>query len=233
MLRVYLVRHGETDWNIEGRLQGTTDIELNARGLAQANLLAERLAEETGISAIYSSSLRRAYVTAETIGARLALKPIADVRLVERRLGEMEGLTSADIAARYPEFHKTWHVGDKRVPFPGEEARDDFRARLVAFLDEVQARHAEGKIAIVTHGGALSMLMATVMHLDLERRFPFWFDNASLSLVEFGGSVPRVLTLNDTCHLREGSPHPNGKQEAALDAKTSPSDARSIVQSAV
>ncbi len=233
MLKVYLIRHGETDWNIEGRLQGTTDIELNAKGLAQANLLAERLSEERGIGAIYSSTLRRAYVTAEIIGAQLGLTPIADARLVERRLGKMEGLTAADIAARFPEFHKIWHLGEKRVPFPGEEAREEFHARLVGFLQEMPAHHVEGKVAVVTHGGALAMLMATVMHLDLERRLPFWFDNASINLVEFGGVVPRVLALNDTCHLRAGFPHPGGNEAAALDIKANSGNARSIVQSAI
>ena len=202
MLKVYLVRHGETDWNIEGRLQGLTDIALNAKGLAQARLLAERLAEEFNFVALYASPLRRAYVTGEIIGARLGLTPIPDTRLVEHNLGELEGLTSADVKARFPEFHRMWHVGEKHVPFPGEEPSASFQHRLSEFLREIQARHAEGKVIVITHGGAMGMIMALLMHIDLAWRLPFWFENASLNIVEFGSAVPRVRVLNDTCHLR-------------------------------
>ncbi len=233
MLRTYFVRHGETDWNIEGRLQGTTDVELNAKGLAQAGLLAERLAGENGFAALYTSPLRRASVTSDIIGGRVGLTPIADGRLVERSMGDVEGMTGPEVALRFPEFGKLWHKGAKRVPFPSEEPREHFQARIEGFLQDLQSRHTEGQVIVVMHGGAMGMIMALVMRLDLELRLPFWFDNASINIVEFGGPVARVLTLNDTCHLRSGFPHPNGKEEAALDAKANGVDARSIVQSAV
>jgi hypothetical protein len=75
----------------------------------------------------------------------------------------------------------------------------------------------------------MGMIMATVMHLDLARRFPFWFDNASLSIVEFGQAIPRVLALNDTCHLRNGWSHPDEAQEFLFDQKTG-GDARTTLQ---
>jgi broad specificity phosphatase PhoE len=233
MLRVYFVRHGETDWNVEGRLQGLTDTPLNAKGLAQANLLAERLAEEKDIIALYTSPLRRAYRTGEIIGGRLDLKPMTDARLVERDMGSVEGLTSAEIEARFPDIYLAWKAGERRLPFPGEETREEFQRRLRGFLQDVQACHTEHKVAVITHGGAMGMIMATVMHLDLERRFPFWFDNASFSIVEFGGPVPRVLALNDTCHLRSGLPHPDEKQEFVLDEKSSSAEGKTPRQSAL
>ncbi len=233
MFRAYFIRHGETDWNVAGRLQGLTDTELNAKGLAQARLVAGRLAEEPDFVALYSSPLRRAYVTSELIGAQLGLIPIADARLVERNMGELEGLTDKDIQVRFPEYYRAWRAGEKRVPFPGEEPRTDFQHRISRFLDDLQSHHHEHKVVVVTHGGAMGMIMATVMHLDQERRYPFWFDNASLNIVEFGGAVPRVLALNDICHLRQGSPQPDERQEFNLDEKTNGGAARSTLQSAL
>src|SRR5512135_675959 len=119
MLTVYFVRHGETDWNVEGRLQGLTDTPLNQKGIAQASLIASRLAGEPGFAAIYTSPLRRAYVTGEIVGARLGLAPQPDDRLTERGLGDFEGLTSQDVAVRLPEFHRHWRTGENRLAFPG------------------------------------------------------------------------------------------------------------------
>jgi broad specificity phosphatase PhoE len=221
MLRVYFVRHGETEWNSEGRIQGMTDVELNAKGVAQAELLAERLAEEEDFVALYTSTLRRAFATGEIIGRRLGLKPVIDARLVERNMGNVEGMTGAEVQERYPEVHVAWKQGHKRVPFPGEENRETFQRRLAEFLQDLCRRHTDHKVAVVTHGGAMGMIMATVMALDQERRFPFWFENGSFSIVEFGGPFPRLLLLNDTCHLRNGLPHPNERDEFVLDEKSS------------
>lgn len=224
MLRVYFVRHGETDWNADGRIQGMTDVALNATGLAQAQVIADRLAEERDFVALYTSPLRRAFATGEIIGRRLGLTPVADGRLVERDMGLVEGMTGDEVQQRFPEIHQAWKLGNKRVPFPGEEKREDFQRRLSSFLDDVQSTHSDHKVGVVTHGGAMGMIMATVMHLDLERRFPFWFENASFSVVEFGGPVPRVLGLNDTCHLRAGMQRPDEKEEFVFDAKSSTSE---------
>ncbi len=232
MLRAYFIRHGETDWNVVGRLQGLTDTELNARGVAQAELLAERLAQEPDFDALYTSPLRRAYVTSEIIARRVGLLPVPDARLVERNMGELEGLNDAEIKERYPEHHKALRDGGKRTPVRGEEAREWFHKRIVEFLQDLQSRHPQGRAMVVTHGGAMGMIMATVMRLDLELRFPFWFDNASLNIVEFGGPIPRVLALNDICHLRGGFSHPQRRDESLLDEKANGGEPRPAPQSA-
>jgi broad specificity phosphatase PhoE len=219
MLKVYFIRHGETDWNAEGRIQGMTDVTLNEKGLAQSQLLADRLAQEKDFVALYVSPLRRAYTTGEIVARGLNLTPITDPRLVERDMGVVEGMTGDEVEQRFPEIRIAWKNGNKRVPFPGEEKREDFQRRLKEFLQDLRASHTDRKVAVVTHGGAMGMIMATVMSLDLERRFPFWFENASFSIVEFGGPVPRVFALNDTCHLRNCLQHPDEKAEFVLDAK--------------
>ena len=220
MLKIYIIRHGETDWNVEGRVQGWTDTPLNAKGLAQARLIACRLGEEKGFDALYSSPLQRAWRTAEDIAGAVGLTPVPEPRLKERCLGMIEGHTFLEIEQQDPELYRRWRQDPRRVALPGEEARECFQDRIRDLLEELQARHPGGRIILVTHGGTLAMIIATVIQLDVERHFPFWFDNACLNVVEFGGRVPRVLSLNDTCHLRNGSSHPSVEQEPALDAKT-------------
>lgn len=201
MLRLYLVRHGETDWNVDGRLQGLSDIELNARGEAQAQRLATRLAEEGEFAAIYSSPLRRAARTAEFIGKTLDLPVLADARLMERSLGQLEGLTMSQIRDRFPEVHRAWHEGGVRPHVPDEESREDFVTRAREFISQVRTKHPEGNVIVVTHGGTLNMLLMAALRLDVEHPLPFWIDNASLNIVQWGDRGVRLRLLNDTCHL--------------------------------
>lgn len=198
-------------------MQGWTDTPLNARGVEQANRIAGRMQEEMGISAIYASPLQRAWQTAETIGKAIGVAPVIEPRLKERGLGIIEGLTFAQVKERYPELFEQWH--SERMAFPEEEPRTVFHERVRDLIHDIQQRHAEGRIGLVTHGGALGMFMAIVLQLDLERNFPFRFDNACLNVVEFGGRAPRVVALNDTCHLRHAEQHSSAEQEFVLDAR--------------
>ncbi len=217
MLKVFIIRHGETDWNLQGRMQGWTDTSLNARGLEQAGLIARRMQDESGFAALYSSPLQRAWQTAQVVGRAMGLSPIPDERLKERCLGIIEGLTFPEVQEHYPDLYRQWRSEKVRVALPGEEGREIFRDRVQSLVQEIQERHPDGKIVLVTHGGALGMIMATVMHLEMERHFPFWFDNACLNIVELGGRTPRVMLLNDTCHLRQVEHRAAAEQEVALD----------------
>jgi broad specificity phosphatase PhoE len=148
-----LVRHGETDWNAEGRWQGHADVPLNARGREQAAALAERLCDEP-IDAIYSSDLVRARHTAEIVGARLGVPVVVDPALREVDVGSREGLT--------------WEqVGD------GEwdgEPKEDHAARILDSVRRIAARHPAGRILVVTHGGSMRRIHE---HLGLENDGPF------------------------------------------------------------
>jgi 2,3-bisphosphoglycerate-dependent phosphoglycerate mutase len=140
-----LVRHGETDWNAEGRLQGHTDRPLNAHGRKQAKDLAERLAGE-GADAIYASDLSRAKETAEILGARLGLPVVIDADLREKNWGNWEGLT-----------------GDERihVEFQGESTKDH-RGRVLRAVERIAERHPGQRVVVVTHGGSLRRIQAAV-----------------------------------------------------------------------
>lgn len=220
MLRVYLVRHGETDWNVEGRLQGSQDTPLNTRGLEQAERIADRLAHEGGFLALYSSPLSRAWQTAQVICRTTGLEPIPDERLRERSLGLAEGLTGAELDERFPQGLEGSGGDLARLSFPGEETRETFAVRASAFFRDLQGRHSDGKVAVVTHGGAIVLIIAQLMHLDLGRPLPFWIDNGSISQVEFGGPIDRVLTLNDSCHLSSPASHGELEQSVALDTRS-------------
>jgi broad specificity phosphatase PhoE len=138
-----LVRHGETDWNAEGRLQGHTDRPLNETGRRQARELADRLAGER-VDAIYASDLSRAKETAEIVGERLGLTVVIDPDLREKNWGNWEGLT-----------------GDERVHVEFEgETTEAHRDRIVRAVRRIAELHPEQRIVIVTHGGSLRRIQA-------------------------------------------------------------------------
>lgn len=201
MLKLYLIRHGETAWNAEGRIQGHSDIELNARGVEQAYLLAARLTNEGAFDALYASPLQRAYQTAQIAGAALKLPVAPDARLLERSLGQLEGLTMADIKEKFPDVHRAWHEGGTRPHIPDEEAREGFVQRTRDFLCDLRAKHGEGRVIAITHGGTINMLLMTALNLETEHSLPFSIDNASLNILQWGERGARLRLLNDTCHL--------------------------------
>jgi broad specificity phosphatase PhoE len=145
MTELLLVRHGETDWNAEGKLQGHTDRPLNDYGRRQAQALADRLAGES-IEAVYASDLSRARETAEILGAKLGLPVLVDPDLREKNWGNWEGLTS-----------------DERlnVEFEGE-TREAHRDRTLSAVQRIVERHPDGRIVVVTHGGSLRRIQAAV-----------------------------------------------------------------------
>lgn len=201
MLKLYLIRHGETDWNAAGRIQGHSDIELNGRGLEQARRLAARMPDEGDFSAIYSSPLKRAFRTAEIIGAALNSPVTPDPRLLERSLGQLEGLTMSDIREQYPEVHRAWHDGGPRPHIVGEESREDFIRRVQNFITDIRAKHPDGRLIAITHGGTINMLLMVALNLDIERPLPFYIDNASINIVQWGERGARLRVLNDAYHL--------------------------------
>lgn len=200
-MHLLLIRHGETDWNNERRIQGNTDTPLNANGIAQAQQLAARIVGEK-IDALYASPLDRARATAEIIAQQAGVALILDDRLKEKGLGDLEGLTVDEFRARYPDLYRGWISSVNHFPLPGEESPAQLRERIVTFLDDLRARHSNGaRVGAVTHGGTIGMFVATLIGLKVNQRSPFWFDNASVTLADLTGARPRVKLLNDTCHL--------------------------------
>jgi broad specificity phosphatase PhoE len=160
-----LVRHGETDWNRDGRWQGHSDTQLNDVGREQAKRLAAQL---EGVDVVYSSDLARARETAELVACALGLQVHPDARLRERSFGAWEGKTGPEIEAEFGAAHARWLAGDG----PGAddaEAFGDFAARVQSFLEDVLARHADATVLVVAHGGSLRVIHALAQGLDYVR----------------------------------------------------------------
>lgn len=198
--QLLLIRHGETIWNIQGRLQGHLDSDLTETGIAQAHAMAERLTKES-FSALYSSDLGRAYRTAEIIAARTGHTILPDRRLRERYLGIFETFTWQEIEGKYPEELNAYRtLGPDYVIPNGESARQRFD-RAIAGLEEIARRHAGQSVVIVTHGGVLNFLFRYALGIPLEepRRFKLWNVSLNTFLYEDGKWI--LGSWGDISHL--------------------------------
>jgi probable phosphoglycerate mutase len=161
-----LVRHGETDWNRDGRWQGGSDTRLNDLGREQAEALAEQLDGDIGV--VYSSDLARARETAEIVARKLGLEVRVDARLRERSFGSWEGLTTAEIEERFTESHRRWREG-KGAGADDAEAFEDFAARVNDFLADVLRLHPGEEVLVISHGGSIRVIHALAAGLDYVR----------------------------------------------------------------
>jgi probable phosphoglycerate mutase len=163
--RLYIFRHGETDWNLQHRIQGHTDVSLNLRGRRQARDLAERL-ESHPIEALLTSDLTRARQTAEIVAGRLRVPLFVDARLREACLGEAEGMTVSEVIAHFGEdAWRTWcsnRPGDWHFRFPNGEQKQQTLARARAGLEEFLTGASFQHIAICTHGGVIRTLVSSL-----------------------------------------------------------------------
>lgn len=202
MTRLFLIRHGRSTWNAAKRIQGQADPPLDGVGREQARRLADRLRGEE-LAVLYASPLRRAWETAEIIGKALGVPVMPDERLREYDVGDITGLTWEQIAERYPDVARHWAEEPESLEIPGEERSAPFRARVAAVFGEIASRHAGEMVGVVAHGGTLGAYLGHL--IGLPTRFsPFRFANGSLSIVEWNPVRPRILLLNDTCHLGGG-----------------------------
>jgi probable phosphoglycerate mutase len=200
-VRLLLIRHGRSTWNAAGRVQGIADPPLDDLGIEQANRIAERLKDQP-IAAIYSSPLQRARLTAEIIGQKFPVLPVAiDDRLKEIDVGVMTGLVWDEIAAQHPEFASRWHEEGWAAAIEGGETQAAFRARVTAAMQVIVDQHADQSVAVVAHGGTINAYLSTRLNLSLTRRSPFHFGNTSLSVVEINQRSFEIVTLNDAHHL--------------------------------
>ncbi len=152
-----LVRHGQTDWNVERRRQGRAGPGINARGRAEAQGAAKALLD-TPVDAIYTSDLARARETAEVIGEALGLPVRVDPRLRERDQGEWDGVLTDDVQARYPEAYTRMLIDPLNSGPPGGETGRQVLARVTAALDDIAACHPGRRVVVVTHSGPIALV---------------------------------------------------------------------------
>jgi probable phosphoglycerate mutase len=198
--RIVAIRHGETDWNVGARIQGHTDIALNAHGHWQAQRVAQALADET-FDAIYTSDLVRAAATAAPLVARTGAPLRVHAGLRERSLGVFEGLDIDQALQRWPVQALAWRERDPDFGPEGGETLRAFHARCVAVLHELAAQHSGGQIAVVTHGGVLDSLYRAATGVELRAPRTWRVANATINrLLAAGGRVTLVGWADDT-HL--------------------------------
>lgn len=198
--RVLAVRHGETAWNKQSRIQGHTDIVLNERGLWQAARLAQALADE-GLQAIYSSNLLRAHHTAQAVAARVGLPVQHEPGLRERHFGEFEGLTFDEIERQLPEEALRWRHRDPGFAPGGGEVLQDFYARSVAACTALAGRHPGQAILLVAHGGVLDCLHRAAARVSLNAPRTWQMGNATVNRLLYSEGGFTLVGWNDDSHL--------------------------------
>jgi broad specificity phosphatase PhoE len=202
-----LVRHGETDSNIRKLLHGHGDVPLTERGVAQAGVIAARLAGEVGIVALYASPLDRAHHTARLIGAAIGREPVLHPGLMEINFGLVEGLTVEEAWERFPHLKPT---GERRydleLQWPEGESRRVFRERAYATLRELVGRHRGETIVVVAHAGVISAGVSMLLREEMYHPASYQVGNCSLTQLTWEDleGTPTVVCLDDRAHLDEG-----------------------------
>lgn len=199
--RIIAVRHGETAWNVDARIQGQLDIALNDTGRWQARRVGHALATET-ISAVYSSDLGRAHETARCIGevARIPVSPHPGLR--ERRFGMFEGKTFDEIHQAWPEHHHNWR---KRIPEweppQGGESLLQLRERVSRTMSDLAARHTGEQIAVVAHGGVLDALYRIATGQEVNSPRTWQLPNGAINRLLWTPEGFTLVGWSDTQHL--------------------------------
>lgn len=183
MFRLYLVRHGETDWNVTKRYLGQMDLPLNLRGQRQVEHLAREL-KNTSFIRCYTSDLARAMQTATTILGERNLEIIAEPALREASFGEWEGLTYAEVCERYPTEASAWVDSGGLEPPIGGESLAELEARLEHWLKTLKTENPEGNILVVTHGGPLRLLLCLLMGVPVVKHWKFSVNTGTVAILE-------------------------------------------------
>jgi 2,3-bisphosphoglycerate-dependent phosphoglycerate mutase len=202
--RVLLVRHGETDWNRDARIQGHTDIPLNATGRWQAERVAEAVRDD-GLHAIYSSDLLRAAQTADAIADATGLTVRHERGLRERSFGAFEGHRFVDIEQSHPGEASRWKRRDPTFEPPGGESLNGLSGRVVETAVRLSRHHAGQSIALVSHGGVLDILYREATRIDLQAPRSWLLANASVNRLLHSEEGFVLLLWGDTSHLDERS----------------------------
>lgn len=210
MKRCYLVRHGQTAWNGEDRLQGHTDLPLSPLGVKQADCLRAHFSRRH-LHRIFTSGLQRSRQTAHAIasGNGHGGGPIVEPELAEMHLGDWEGLTPQEIDAQFEGAYAQWRKAPSSITIPNAEPVDAFRQRARRAFGKIVGSMEQGEVVIVSHGGVIASLLADTLGAEYDailRRMRL--DNAGITAIELGIGLPHVLWVNRTTHLEHLSRSP-------------------------
>ncbi|QHE84201.1 histidine phosphatase family protein [Hydrogenophaga sp. BPS33] len=208
--RILAVRHGETAWNVDGRIQGHTDIALNEKGRWQAEQLALALRDEP-IAAVYASDLGRAFDTAQAVGRLKGLEVAPHKGLRERHFGRFEGLSWAELERRWPAEALAWR---KRMPDfapAGGESLEQLQRRIIPTVLDLASRHPGEQVLLVAHGGVMDILYRAATRLELTAPRSWELPNAAINRLLWSPEGLTLVGWADTLHLQS---------EASLDERS-------------
>jgi broad specificity phosphatase PhoE len=204
MTRIILVRHGQTEWNVESgageRFRGRVDLPLDDAGLAQAHAVAERLAD-LPIVAVYSSPLKRAVETARPTARLLGLPVEPLPGIIDVNYGDWQGLSPAEVVKVYPDLYQLWLEKPHQVKFPNGESLRQVRLRGMATLKEIAARHEGRTVLLVAHQVVNKVLVCAMLSLDNSHFWRIRQDNGCINVFEHHDGIFTAVLVNDTCHL--------------------------------
>lgn len=202
MTRLYLIRHGQSEWNILNKIQGQTNTFLTDLGKQQALCIANKLVKEN-IDIIYTSDLARAQDTARTISQKIDKPLMISESIREIKFGPWEGLNTSQMQERYREEHLIWTKEPERLKVDGIETLEELKTRALGWVEEIIKENEGKNIAIVSHGATLKVLILGLLDMPLTHFKNLSISNVALSIIECR-DYNRVLTkLNDTSHLKE------------------------------
>lgn len=202
-MKLLLVRHGETDWNLARRYQGQSAVSLNQKGVQQAEQLASRLSHEK-IDAVYSSDSPRALETATQVlnlqGQAPALQK--DARWQEICFGAWDGLTYEEVEAKWKHEVTAWYADPVNSSPPGGETMLQMSKRLQSAWNDLKSNHEDDTVLIVTHGGVIQILLCMLLGVELNRYWQFRVAQASLTVIQLYAEAAILDLFNDVSHLK-------------------------------
>lgn len=200
MTRLILIRHGETDDNLQKRYSGARNPSLNQKGLWQAGRLAERL-KDVRVDKVYSSDLKRAYETARIVFPQHAIEKTKDFR--EMNLGIFEGLQYKDIMEKYPDLYKGWIESPYDIKIPDGEDLKEVSQRVEKELSSILVLHDDKTVAVVAHGGPARIILYRASGNNQRNFWQIEQDNGALNIIDYPREAePVVVKTNDISHLK-------------------------------
>lgn len=202
MKKLYLLRHGQSEWNILNKVQGQQDTALTEKGIEQAKKAAKRLIGEN-IGAIYSSDLKRACDTANIVGKELGLEVTELCGIREIGFGVWEGLDLETIQRDHEEHYKCWRTEPHKLQLEGGETLQIVQDRALKDVNKLIEENPDKNVLLVSHGTALKTLILGLLDIDISKYSKITIGNTGLSIIEFREFSPVLQVLNDTNHVRE------------------------------
>jgi phosphoserine phosphatase len=200
MRRLYLLRHGESEWNLSGQVQGTKDSELTEKGIEQAKLAANRLKLEN-IDKIYSSPLKRAKHTAEVVAESIGIESIVDIGLKEMCFGHWEGVLLKEIQKDNADEFMMWKKSPHKFKVKDSESLKEVQERMLNVIKKIKETEDAENVLLVSHGTAIKAMVLGLLGIDLSKYGNFSVSNTGITLIEFGDYNTVMRYFNDKAHL--------------------------------